>query len=218
MSDFRSTLPPIAPSLTTDWMQTQTFVASVWVPLLQNVGGGFGVFVIALTGLWQVFGMDLAPAIKIAVALALIVFGFFTVIRAFRDEVAFVVAKWAAYHDRTVLAQRDALIADLQRQIIALREGEAPASAFELQTDARLLIARHYKERLPTGRREVLAAKLMTRPRWEGATELLRAAQCLDGHGDWTAPTYAAAWGRVVMHLEQSGKWVKARDGEWGKR
>lgn len=162
--------------------------------------------------------MDLAPAVKVAAVSAAIVFGLFMVIRAFRDEVAFVVAKWAASHDRAALAQRDALIADLQAQIVALKEGEAPATAFELHTDARMLIARHYREHLPTGRRGVLAAKLMTRPRWERATELLRAAQCLDGHNDWTAPTYAAAWGRVVMHLGQSGKWIKARDGEWGKR
>jgi hypothetical protein len=219
MSRLNSTLPPIAPNLTTDWMQTQTFVASVWVPLLQNVGGGFGVFVFALVGLWQVFGLDLAPAVKVAAIIAGLTFGVFMVIRAFRDEVAFLVAQWASYHDRATLAQRDALIADLQAQIVRLREGEAPATAFELQADTGMLIVRHFEQHLPTDRRKVMAAKLMTRPRWERATNLLRDAQCLDGQKQrWLAPNEARAWGRVVMHLKRSGKWIKAQDGEWSKQ
>ncbi len=219
MSDFRSTLPPLVPDTGTAFMETQTFIAAVWVPFTQNIGGGLGGFILAFLGLRKLLHLELAPAAEGALIVAGIIFGLAMLVRSFQDEVHGVIIMWAASHDRATLAQRDARITELEAKVLRLTEGDAPATTFQTQADAGILIARHFEQHLSTGRREVMQDKLMDSRRWERATNLLRDAKCINGgKRHWLAPNEGRAWGQVVMYLKRSGKWVRAQDGEWGKR
>jgi hypothetical protein len=212
------TLQPVVQPPTPDqWMAAQTFVNAVWVPFIQNAGGGLGAFILALIGLTVVMGEPLAQAAKIALVIAGIIFGIAMVVRSFRDEVKFLISVWADRHNAAERAQLEANIQALSDEIVRLKSEALPAHRYETLQDAERLLLDLFKSGLALDRRSVLDREAMTRPRWERASGMLRNAGVLDRRGNVRVETYAVAMASVVHYSAASTTYVKTADDDWAK-
>jgi hypothetical protein len=209
--------PVLQPPTPDQWIQAQTFVNAVWVPIVQNIGGAVGVFVMVLIGLWQVMQVDFTPAARAAAVIAAIVFGIFMVVRSFRDEVRFLVSVWAERHDKATQVQLQAEVKRLADEIVRLKTEAIPATRYEREMDAQQLLWSYYKSGFKLDRRSVMERGQLSRPRWERATDMLRKAGVIDERGNVKTHTYAAAWSMVVRFTAESTSYTRTADGDWAK-
>ena len=118
---FAQTFSPGPGAPTTEgFLLAQTWMNSVVVPATQNLLGGLGVFVLTLIG-GIMADLNLTMAAKIAGISAGVVFGIAMILRAFRDEVRFVITVWSEHQDQTTQAslqhEINALNAEIERKI-----------------------------------------------------------------------------------------------------
>lgn len=206
--------PPMAPTPDA-LLAAQTLASNVVVPVLQNIGGGVGVFLLALIGA-LISGAQLTLAAKIALGVAGVAFAVAMIVRAFRDEVRYIVATWAAAHDRQTQAALQAQLAELQAELARIHSAELLATRYDGWALAERMLREYYDAKLDITRAPCLK-RGWTRKGWETAGEILRGAQVTTPKGAIDAPTFGAAWSRVVRYMAASGRYVRAADGGFAK-
>jgi hypothetical protein len=192
------------------------YAAGVWIPLLQNFFGGLvGVGGLVTLGLWGVIHMDWEPAILVGLSIGAVAFCLATAIRAFRDEVRYLIAVWAQSRDRATVAALRAEIQALQQQLARFQESAGLSGRYAAQIAAEKLLRWYFSGNAIT--RAACLARGTTRPEWEMAVRLLREAGVINERTEVQISTYEAAWGAVVRRIGQTGHFVRTADGDFSK-
>lgn len=192
-----------------------SFARGVWIPLAQNFAGGIvgiggGVAIV----LWWLTEW---PAEDVAIAAGIIgglVFCAATAVRAFRDELRFLLA---AHGERQDQATREALMAEVQALRVEadkLRAEVQVESHYEALMAAERLLREGYTQLLDIHRAPALQ-RGMTRAQWDTAVAMCKGALVLTKDGNVIpGMTFETAWARVVRYQQQGmGRYEVAADG-----
>lgn len=192
-----------------------SFERGVWIPLAQNAAGGLlGIGGGVAIMLWWLTEM---PVEDIAIAAGVIgglVFCAATAVRAFRDELHFLLA---AHGERQDKAARDALMAEVQALRVEadkLRAASQVESHYEALMAAERLLREGYTQLLDIHRAPALQ-RGMTRAQWDMAVSMCKGAGALGKDGNpIQGVTFEVAWARVVRHQQQGmGRYEVTQDG-----
>ena len=222
-----STLTPAAPPAPSG-ENTPREAASIWMggvvaPLAQNAMGGVGVAILG-----ALIGMGLAPdkpevVWKLAGIAGATMFGLACMIRAFRDEVAIVVAAYSAGQlDETTEALRreNKRLLDevnyLKSQGMIAHAWGAREAAERMVTDYFYLVAIGARDLDRALAREASTHRGMKRAEWEAAVKFLTAAGVIE-RGDMLAPTEEAALAGIARHAAETRVRIRAADGDMAK-
>lgn len=229
---FAQTYVPPAPAPAQLPAQQPREAASIWMsgvvaPFVQNIIGGIGVAVIAgLIGLalWPDNVVQVAKGSAIAGA---VVFGGACAIRAFRDEIAMVVAAYAeGQRDETTEALRrenGRLLAEVER----LKDEGMVAHAWGAREAAERLVQDYYQASR-TGKtdldrvisREQSMLRGMSRAQWEQGVQFLRNADVLERGakgGIWTSGSEESALAAIARHAAVSRVRIRTANGDMAK-
>lgn len=195
----------------------------VLVPQLQNLLGGLAVTVAVEWLIYLVWWRDVPPLDALAQMPALpgltagvLVWCVATVVRAFRDESGFLVAKWAERHDAARAVSDRAQLDALRAQVRELETRSLVSNRYAAQETAERILADWYEKRLPTSRAECLK-RGMTRPDWDAAMKILRGAGVIGDNGQVLLADPDEAWRRVVRQQAASRSWQRTADGDFTK-
>jgi len=225
MKPFTQTFVPPAPAQLPT--QQPREAASIWMsgvvaPFVQNIIGGIGVAVIA-----GLIGLAVAPnnpvlVVKASAIAGAVVFGGACAIRAFRDEIAVVVAAYAEGSlDATTEALRSEngrLLAEVERMkaegMVAHTWG-AREAAERLVTSYFTAVAANQDVRGHLARAESMQRGL-SRAQWEQGVRFLQNAGVLD-RGTLLAVSEEAALAAIARHAATSRVKVRAANGDMAK-
>lgn len=196
----------------------------VLVPLLQNIAGGIGVFVMVTTlaavvkqqaTVWDTLStVPLVPGL----ILGLVVTSGATIIRAFRDEVGYMLARWAEHTDWMRHTADLARIAELEHQLHALQSQGQPSNRYASQADAEKLLTWRFEHGGKISRSEAMTRLSMPRPAWERATELLQNAGVINARSEFVIGDAAEAWRAVIRYTASSRQFVRTADGDFAPK
>lgn len=218
-------IAPVAPQIVERPAVRPEVEVGVTVPLLQNMAGGVAVMIGAVAAAWLVAppatpdaALDLlATVLGWAAPLGFIVFAVATVFRAFRDEVHDAISLWALRHD-SERARIDATrISELQKRVKELETAGLVEDRYSAETVADKILTNWYEHGLKPSRAEC-AKHGISRPDWEAANEILRAAGVMGDNGKILIDDGAEAWRRVLRQQDASHSWVLTKSGNFAKK
>jgi outer membrane murein-binding lipoprotein Lpp len=207
------TVAPQPEHLAPNDLYIREFGQGVTIPLAQNALGGLGAaLVVGIIG-WQV-GMQTVDFLTLGAVVGGLLFGVACVVRAFRDEVRFVVGAYGERQDKATRAALEAEVHQLRDELKAAHsQGVMSGKHVALMATERLL--GDYYERHLDVTRAAATQRGYTRRQWDDAQKLLRAAGVVDGHGTLKAPTYAEAWAAVLRSQSAGmGSYVVTETGD----
>lgn len=204
MTDYKYVQQPTKPPdvLTPNQLYTREYAQGVFIPLLQNLAGGIGAFLFVFIPLWYLEMIPLDAATYGAL-LGGLVFAIATMIRAFRDEVRYVMAAYGERQDRATRAAQQAELEQLRREIKELRSQGIISSKMNALMATERLLGDYYERHLDITRAPAMS-RGYSRAQWDAAMVLLRAAQIVNEKGGVLVPTFAEAWARI-LHMQSSG-------------
>jgi len=227
MKQFTQTFVPPAPAPAQMPAQQPREAASIWMsgvvaPFVQNIIGGIGVAVIA-----GLIGLAVAPGNPVLVGKAAmiagaVVFGGSCAIRAFRDEIAMIVAAYAdGQRDETIEALRrenGRLLAEVERlkdEGMVAHAWGAREAAERLVTSYFAAVAANQDVRGHLARAESMQRGL-SRAAWEQGVRFLQNAGVLD-RGTLLAVSEEAALAAIARHAATSRVSVRAANGDMAR-
>lgn len=204
MTDYKYVQQPAQPEiLKPNDLYVREYAQGVWIPLLQNLFGGlFGAGGLVAIITWRA-GMMRDDALLLGAIVGGIAFCTATMIRAFRDEVRFMLAAYGERQDRATRTAQQAELEQLRREIKELRSQGILTRKVEALMAAERLLREHFDLRLKITRPEAMK-RGYTRTQWDAAMDLIRAAQVVNGHSVVLVPTFAEAWAKV-LHAQSAG-------------
>jgi len=211
---FAQTLSPGTPTAE-GFLLAQTWTNSIAVPFMQNLLGGLGVGLLAFIG-GIISELEPWTAGKLALTIGGVVFGIAMIIRAFRDEVRFVVAVWSERQDRATQASLQREINALSAEIERIKTAGLLSDRYAAQTSAEQLLFDYFHQKLDITRREA-KTRGMTRPAWEAGTGILQKAGAMDANFTIRAPTYTAAMAAMLRYLATSKSFVRTANGDFAQ-
>lgn len=223
MTQYKTTAPAVANTpvsgvpvpVNPDDYLASNYARGVWIPLLQNLFGGLGVAGVLAVLLYKLTTWDMEEIGVDALLIGILVFCLATAVRAFRDEVRFMLA---AFGERRDIAARQALqqrCASLEQEIKGLRDESHLKTYYETLAATETMLRAAYIEHKEISRAAAMD-RGMTRAEWEAAVNMCKGAKVLDSRGKPIDDlSFEAAWS-TVMHYQRSGQghYVVARDGE----
>jgi hypothetical protein len=208
----QQTLP--TPQPPADLLAAQTWMSAVVVPVVQNVAGGVGAFLVSALGL-TIAGVELTTALIAALYIGGFVLGLFLIIRAFRDEVRFVVGTWAEHHDAARIADLAQRLRLAEQALGKARSENLVINRHEPREAAEALILAAYAGQ-SIARAESLA-RGMTRAGWDHGHAILIKAGVINATNALLLPDANTALAAVARHLAGSRQQVRTQDGDWTK-
>ena len=195
-----------------DILAAQTWTNSVVVPIVQNIAGGLGLLIVTVEGVLLAGGKwDKALLIGVAAGGALT--GLMLIVRAFRDEVRFIMAAWGERQDRATRAQLVAEIQARDAEITRLHAEGAQATRYTELAAAERLLQDHFQGLAITRQ---AAMQRMKRREWDIGMGLLRRAGVVSEHGDVRTASYEAGMATVIRAQRGGlGHYVRAADGDF---
>jgi|WetSurMetagenome_2_1015567.scaffolds.fasta_scaffold67505_2 hypothetical protein len=224
---FTSTMQPAAPPAPAPSVNQPREAASIWMsgvvaPFVQNIIGGIGVAVIA-----GLIGLAVAPGNPVLVSKAAaiagaVVFGGACAIRAFRDEIAMVVAAYAdGQREETTEALRrenGRLLAEVERlkdEGMVVHQWGPREAAEALVVSYFLAVAANQDVRSHLARAESMQRGL-SRAQWEQGIRFLQNAGVLQ-RGSLTAASEEAALAAIARHAAVSKVRIRTANGDMAK-
>ena len=216
MTDNRYAIqnPSLGAPTAEGFLLAQTWTNSIAVPFMQNVLGGLGVGLLAFIG-GIVSELEPIMAGKVALIIGGSVFGIAMIIRAFRDEVRFVVTIIAQARDRATQEALHREIVALTAEIERIKTAGLLSNRYAAQAAAEQLLFDHFKQLAPIARRAA-DKRGMSRPAWDAGTKLLKEAGALTDKG-MVAPSYTAGMAALLRHLATSRQFVRTADGDFAQ-
>jgi hypothetical protein len=204
MSEYKYVQQPTKPPdvLTPNQLYTREYAQGVFIPLLQNLAGGIGAFLFIFIPLWYLEVRTLDAATYGAL-LGGLVFAIATMIRAFRDEVRYVVSAYGERQDRATRSALQAEVDQLRREVKELRSQGIITSKMSALMATERLLGDYYERHLDITRAPAMS-RGYSRAQWDAAMVLLRAAQVVNDKGGVLVPTFAEAWARI-LHMQSAG-------------
>jgi len=201
MTDYK-TVAPQPEHLRPNDLYVREFGQGVTIPLAQNMLGGLGAFLIVFIVAWRA-GMEPKDSLTLAVVVGGLLFGVACVVRAFRDEVRFVLGAFGERQDKATRAALEAEVRQLRDEMKVLRSQGVVNAKHEALAAAERLLGDYFERHLDMTRSAALQ-RGYSRALWDAAQKVLRAASVVDGHGVVKAATYAEAWA-AVLRSQSSG-------------
>lgn len=201
MPDYK-TVAPQPEHLRPNDLYIREFGQGVTIPLAQNMLGGLGAFLIVWIVAWRA-GMEPKDSLTLAAVIGGLLFGVACVVRAFRDEVRFVLGAFGERQDKQTRAALQAEVNQLREEMKTLRSQGVITSKYTALMTAERLLGDYYERNLKITRPEALS-RGYKRGDWDDAHKVLRAASVVDGHGVVKPATYAEAWA-AVLRSQSSG-------------
>lgn len=196
MADYKTTAPQPEQHLRPNDLYVREFGQGVTIPLAQNALGGAGAFLIVFIIGWQA-GMEPKDSLTLAAVIGGLLFGVACVVRAFRDEVRFVLGAWGERQDKATRAALQAEVHQLRDEMKVLRSQGVVNAKHEALAAAERLLGDYFERHLDMTR-SAATQRGYTRALWDAAQKVLRAASVVDGHGAVKPATYAEAWAAVL--------------------
>jgi len=217
---FEQQITPVSDSQS--WLIAQNFTNAVAVPFMQNLLGGLGVSLLAFIG-GMVSELEPVTAGKVALIIGGIVFGLAMVVRAFRDEVRFVVAVWAERHDRATQAALRQELALALAEIERIKDMDLLSHKYAAREVAERLLLLYFAGEGTRPEREARIARRgaekrnVKRADWEMGRALLINAGVLDEKRGMVAESHTAAVSAIARYLSVSKSYVRTADGDFAK-
>jgi hypothetical protein len=202
MTDYKTTAPPPEQHLTPDQLYIKSYSMGVTIPLAQNMLGGLGAFLIVFIVAWRA-GMEPKDSLTLAAVIGGLLFGVACVVRAFRDEVRFVLGAFGERQDKQTRAALEAEVRQLRDEMKVLRSQGVINAKHEALAAAERLLGDYFERHLDMTRSAAMQ-RGYSRALWDAAQKVLRAASVVDGHGVVKPATYAEAWA-AVLRSQSSG-------------
>jgi hypothetical protein len=202
MSDYKYVQPQQPEVLTPNQLYTREYAQGVFIPLLQNLAGGVGAFLFVFIPLWW---LDVIPAdaAMYGVLLGGLVFAVATMIRAFRDEVRYVIAAYGERQDKATRQALQAEVVQLREEMKRLRSQGVVSSQYVTLMSCERLLGDYFERHLDITRLAAMK-RGYTRAQWDAAMRLCRTAQVVNEKGAVLVPTFAEAWAKV-LHAQSAG-------------
>jgi hypothetical protein len=201
MTDYNTTAPP-PEHLRPNDLYVREFGQGVTIPLAQNMLGGLGAFLIVFIVAWRA-GMEPKDSLTLAAVVGGLLFGVACVVRAFRDEVRFVLGAFGERQDKATRAALEAEVRQLRDEMKVLRSQGVVNAKHEALAAAERLLGDYFERHLDMTRSAAMQ-RGYSRALWDAAQKVLRAASVVDGHGVVKPATYAEAWA-AVLRSQSSG-------------
>lgn len=203
MSDYKQTVGTPTPDvLTPNQLYTREYAQGVWIPLLQNLAGGIGAFLLIFIPLWYLEVRTIDAATYGALFGGL-VFAVATMIRAFRDEVRYVMAAYGERQDKATRSALEAEVVQLREELKRLRSQGVVSSQYVTLMVTERLLGDYFERHLDITRTPSMA-RGYKRAEWDAAMRLCRTAQVVSDKGVVLASTFAEAWAKV-LHVQSAG-------------
>jgi hypothetical protein len=204
MSDYKTTYPPQAPPehLRPNDLYVREFQQGVTIPMTQNLFGGIGAFIVTAIIGWKA-GMATEDFASLGLVIGGLLFGGACVVRAFRDEVRFMLSAYGERQDRATRSALQAEVDQLRREVKELRSQGIITSKMNALMATERLLGDYYERHLDITRAPAMS-RGYSRAQWDAAMVLLRAAQVVNEKGGVLVPTFAEAWARI-LHMQSAG-------------
>jgi hypothetical protein len=205
-NDYRTTYQPTQPvaqpELNPNKIHVREYAAGVWIPLWQNFFGGVGLFVFVSILHWLVSN-DAWASIETGAIVGGLLFGVVTTFRAFSDEVLKIITAYGAKQDKLTRAALEAQVKQYEREMAALRSQGVIQSKYLAMQAAERLMGDYFERHLDIHRSAAMQ-RGYSRPLWDAAIKILKAAGVVNGKTDVLVPTYPEAWARI-LRSQQAG-------------
>lgn len=204
MSDYKTTYPPqVQPEhLRPNDLYVREFQQGVTIPMTQNLFGGIGAFIVTAIIGWKA-GMATEDFASLGIVIGGLLFGGACVVRAFRDEVRFMLGAYGERQDKATRAALQVEVEQLRRELKELRSQGIITSKMNALMATERLLGDYYERHLDITRAAAMT-RGYTRAQWDAAMLLLRAARIVNDKGVVLVPTFAESWARV-LHMQSSG-------------
>jgi hypothetical protein len=206
-NDYKTTYQPpaqpVAPTeLNPNKIHVREYAAGVWIPLWQNFFGGVGLFVFVTILHWLISN-DPWASIETGAILGGLLFGAVTTFRAWSDEALKMLAAWGSKQDKATRAALQAQVKQYERELAALRSQGVIQSKYLAMQAAERLMGDYFERHLDIHRAAAMQ-RGYSRPLWDAAMKILKAAGVVNGKTDVLIATYPEAWARI-LRSQQAG-------------
>lgn len=174
----------------------------VWVPVAQNIAGGIGAFLVTAIIGWR-FDMTTGDFLILGATIGGLLFGGACVVRAFRDEVRFMLGAYGERQDKATRAALQAEVEQLRDEMKRLRSQGVVSTQYVTLMATERLLGDYFERHLDITRAQALK-RGYTRPQWDSAMRLCRTAQVVNEKGAVLVATFAEAWAKV-LHMQSAG-------------
>jgi hypothetical protein len=204
MSDYKTTYPPQVQQehLTPNQLYINSMTMGVWVPVAQNIAGGIGAFIVTAIIGWKA-GMATEDFASLGIVIGGLLFGGACVVRAFRDEVRFMLGAYGERQDKATRAALQAEVEQLRDEMKRLRSQGVVSTQYVTLMATERLLGDYFERHLDITRAQALK-RGYTRPQWDSAMRLCRTAQVVNEKGAVLVATFAEAWAKV-LHMQSAG-------------
>jgi hypothetical protein len=204
MSDYKTTYPPQVQQehLTPNQLYINSMTMGVWVPVAQNIAGGIGAFIVTAIIGWKA-GMATEDFASLGIVIGGLLFGGACVVRAFRDEVRFMLGAYGERQDKATRAALQAEVEQLREEMKRLRSQGVVSTQYVTLMATERLLGDYFERHLDITRAHALR-RGYTRPQWDSAMRLCRTAQVVNEKGVVLVATFAEAWAKV-LHMQSAG-------------
>jgi hypothetical protein len=204
MSDYKTTYPPQVQQehLTPNQLYINSMTMGVWVPVAQNIAGGIGAFIVTAIIGWKA-GMATEDFASLGLVIGGLLFGGACVVRAFRDEVRFMLSAYGERQDKATRSALQAEVVQLREEMKRLRSQGVVSSQYVTLMVAERLLGDYFERHMDITRAPAMS-RGYTRAQWDAAMRLCRTAQVVNEKGAVLVPTFAEAWAKV-LHSQSAG-------------
>ena len=203
MSDYKTVYPPVQPEhLTPNQLYINNMTMGVWVPVAQNIAGGIGAFLVTAIIGWRL-DMTTENFLILGATIGGLLFGGACVVRAFRDEVRFMLSAYGERQDRATRAALQAEVNQLREEMKRLRSQGVVSSQYVTLMATERLLGDYFERHLDITRAPAML-RGYTRAQWDAVMRLCRTAQVISDKGVVLVPTFAEAWAKV-LHMQSAG-------------
>lgn len=186
--------------------------AGVWIPLAQNFWGGVGAATVITIGLHYLAEWPFWPSFEAAALTGGIIFGLATMVRMFRDEIGYVVARWGEKQDRAARQALEERNRQLEEVVKAYADKDLLSNRYTALLTIERLLGDYYDRHWDVTRAEAMR-RGMTRPAWDAAMTILRNAGVVNGKGGMQFATKPEAWSAVMVNQQSGiGQYVRTAD------
>lgn len=204
MADLKTTYPPQVQQehLRPADLYINSMTMGVWVPVAQNIAGGIGAFIVTAIIGWKA-GMATEDFASLGIVIGGLLFGGACVVRAFRDEVRFMLSAYGERQDKATRQALQAEVVQLREEMKRLRSQGVVSTQYVTLMATERLLGDYFERHLDITRAHALR-RGYTRPQWDSAMRLCRTAQVVNEKGVVLVATFAEAWGKV-LHVQSAG-------------
>lgn len=198
MSDYKTTYPPVTQPehLRPNDLYVREFQQGVTIPMTQNLFGGIGAFIVTAIIGWKA-GMATEDFAALGLVIGGLLFGGSCVVRAFRDEVRFMLNAYGERQDKATRQALQAEVEQLRREMKELRSAGIITARYQALMGAERLLQDHF-ERGEKLNREPAMRRGYSRDLWDSALKILRTAGVVNSRSEPLVTTYAEAWAKVL--------------------